>query len=306
MKKNRKISIMIAGILGLLPMFLSAQTDTLQTEVTLSAKVSQNDVPFNRMIDYIITLSWSGNLNDIEMGDVEEPMLSNFEIVGTAASNKTIVTADGPQAVKQVVFTLKPKTLGMGYVEPVAVTYHDKKSDSDYHLMTMRIGVEVDSPVTEAGHLNMHWFMLIGGTLLFILAAGAGYWIFISNKKKDAPEEIQPLIEEKFLAELKQTIDLKATDRRQTFTDLSKLFRQYLSEKYQISGLEATTSELVEQLKGELDENQITACEELFAKADVVKFSGQDAEPSELERAYTTVEQVMEGNLKVAKSEVSG
>ena len=302
MKKNRIFSALIAGTVCIFPILLSAQADSLHTEVTLSAKVSQNEVPFNRTLDYIITLAWSGNLNDIEMGDVEEPVLSNFDILGTAASNKTIVTASGPQAVKQIIFTLKPKTLGMGYVEPVAVTYHDTKSDSDYHLISMRIGVKVEAPVTEPGQHNMHWFFFISGALLFILAVGAGYWIFNSRKKKEIPEEVQPMIEERYLAELKQTIDLKAPDRRQTFTALSKLFRKYLSEKYAISGLEATTSELIGQLRNELDESQITACEALFAKADVVKFSGQNAEQSELERAYTTVENVLEGNLKSQKA----
>jgi histidinol dehydrogenase len=42
----------------------------------------------------------------------------------------------------------------------------------------------------------------------------------------------------------------------------------------------------------------------LLNKADVIKFSGQEATQAELEEAYTTVETVFESHLAQAKKEI--
>jgi S-adenosylmethionine:tRNA-ribosyltransferase-isomerase (queuine synthetase) len=80
---------------------------------------------------------------------------------------------------------------------------------------------------------------------------------------------------------------------------LSRLLRRYLAEKFGIPALEMTTSELVEALnQQEIEEDQIEKFRALLENADVVKFSGQSAEPARLTEWYSVVEAWLERELQ--------
>jgi hypothetical protein len=284
----------------------SAQTDDNpygQTAVSLSASVDQKRVPLNRTVAFSVQITWEGDLDLINIGEAEEPVLSNFEIVGTSSANRVTGTAFGKKAVKEIAYTLQPTTLGMGYIEPVTLSYEDISTGKTHHLMTQRLGVEVISAVPEQGERrNVVFLIVVVGAFII----GAGLVVAFIIKKRTLSEKreviIERIVEETFLEELRESVDLKGADRRESFAALSKLFRRYLSEKYDIPALEATTQQLLETLsREELDDDLIRRCETLFNKADVVKFSGQDAAQAELEEAYTTVETILESHLTKAK-----
>jgi len=270
----------------------------VQTDVSLSTCVEPRVVPLNRTLLFTVHISWKGDLDLIEIGEVEEPALSNFDIVGTSSANRVESVPGGARAIKEVTYTLQSKTLGMGYIEPVELTYKDRTTGKMHSLMTQRIGVEVVSPVPEQGERGSWWIWVVLG----VVVGGGGCGVFLLRKKragkKAEDEEVERIVEEVYLGELKASVDLKGEEKREAFTILSKLFRKYLSEKYGISALEATTEELLRTLSEEgLDESLLRKCEALLAKADVVKFSGQEASQTELEEAYTTVETVLESHL---------
>ena len=132
---------------------------------------------------------------------------------------------------------------------------------------------------------------------------GAIFSLLLRRKKPKEIISAPRLLEEIFLDELKG-VDLKSRDIREQFSLLTKLFRLYLSKKYRISTLDATTQELVSLLKDQdLDETLIRKSENLFSKADLVKFSGQEATHSELADAYTTVESLLESNMAQARND---
>lgn len=274
------------------------------TVVSLSASVESKQVPLNRHLTFIVRLSWEGDLDLIEIGDVEEPLLTNFDIVGTASTNRVSGTADGRKAVKEITYTLQPKTLGMGYVESVGLSYEDKRTGKTHSLMTQRLGVEVTSAVPEPGETPMWWVWAAAGAVL------VGVFVFMMIrmsrlKKADGEEIVVRIIEEAYLEDLKEQVDLKSGDRREGLAAVTKLFRKYLSDKYDISALEATTAELAKALEDAgLDANLLKKCESLFEKADVVKFSGQEATQAELEEAYTTVETILESHLSEERERV--
>jgi len=281
--------------------FSSQDSLSNKTEVSLSTLVEPRRVPLNRTFTFRVQVSWQGDLDLIEIGNVEEPLLTNFDIVGTSSSNRVVGTATGKKAVKEIAYTLKPKTLGMGYIEAVGLTYTDKTTGKEYHLKTQRVGVEVISPVPEKGESVKWWIWVVVGIVLL----GSGGSVLLLYKKThptEKEEKVEEIVEESYLKELKQTVNLEQGDGREAFTILSKLFRKYLSEKYNISALEATTEELLSALKEQgLEESLIRRCETLFKKTDVVKFSGQDATQAELEEAYSTVETILESHLAQTK-----
>lgn len=277
----------------------------METVVSISTRVEPNRIPLNRTLRYIIQITWEGNLDEIEIGDLEEPLLSNFDVIGTSSANRVTEGVTGKKAIKEIAYTLQPKTLGMGYVESVAVSYENTQTGKTHFLQTERVAVEVISPIPEVNGKRSLWFLIVA---CMLLAGGILGFLYVrrrQSEKKDKEEEIERIIEEVFLEELKDSINLKEKDRRETFSILTKLFRRYLSEKYHISALEATTAELVKILTEEgLDEDLIHKCETLFNKADVVKFSGQDASQAELDEAYTTVETILESHLLKSREQI--
>ncbi len=283
----------------------AVDSSSVQTDVSLSTCVEPRSVPLNRTLLFTVRISWKGDLDLIEIGEVEEPILSNFDIVGTSSANRVESAPEGAKAIKEVAYTLQPKTLGMAYIEPLNLTYKDKTTGKTHALMTQRIGVEVVSPVPEEGERESWWVWVVLGVVI----VGGGCGVFLLRKKrarkKAEDKEVERIVEETYLEELKASVDLKNKEKREAFTILSKLFRKSLSEKYGISALEATTEELLRTLSEEgLDESLIRKCAALLVKADVVKFSGQEASQAELEEAYTTVETLLESHLAQAKEKI--
>lgn len=272
----------------------------LSTSVTLSSFVLPNKVPLNRTTTLTIEITWEGDIDLVKINEIDEPVLTHLDIVGTSSSNKVSGSSTGKKAVKTISYILQPNTLGMAYIESLALSYEDLTTGKTHHLMTQRYGVEAIGAVAEEGERRLPWIPLIAiGIVLVIIT----FWIIQKRRAAQDEEddiEIQP-IEEGYLDRLKNEIDLKNPDRRDMFTQLSKLFRKYLSEKFEILAMEATTEGLVASLKEtEVDEKLIQRCENLFNKADVVKFSGQDATQAELDEAYTTVETILESQLTAA------
>ena len=172
-------------------------------------------------------------------------------------------------------------------------------------MKTRRIGVEVADPVPDPKTHRFPWSLL--AVTAAAVAAGCILIFLIRNRRKRqaVQPEVKPPLEESFLAELKATVDLKDGKRSEAFTLLSKLFRKYLSQKFGIPALEATTSQLMGLLEPlGIEERPLKKMEALFSAADVVKFSGQDASQAELDSAYTVVEAFLEERLAAEKKEM--
>jgi hypothetical protein len=310
MKSKSQIPFFICFITVIFLTFFSfrlfGQNTSEKVEVALSANVESKRVPLNRPLVLTVRVSWEGDIDYIEINEIEEPILTNFEIVGTASSNRVVGTEDGRKAEKEIRYTLMPTTLGMGYIESVALSYLDKLSDQTYHLRTERIGVEIIAPVAEKGKSPSFLIPLLFG--LLIIGSGIIFVLRFRRMKADRTKEEtveDRILEEEYLETLKNSVDLKSSDKREMFSTLSNLFRKYLSEKYGIAALEATTDGLLKIMnENQAEENLIHKCSALLNKADVIKFSGQEATQAELDEAYTTVETVFEFHLAQAKKEI--
>jgi hypothetical protein len=267
--------------------------------VTLGASVEPKRVPLNRNTALTIRLTWEGALDSIVVGEVAEPVLSNLEITGTSTSNRVVGTQTGPQSVKEITYMLRPKSLGMGYVDSIRVIYEDRKAGVVHQLKTQRLSAEAVDPIPEKQGGSRIWVWLLL-TACFAAGAAGGVALFQKSKRRKTQEAVPPPkpAEETYLVSLKEKVDLKSENLQDAFVALSKLFRRYLSEKFGVSALEATTKELPGMLQNSgMEENLLRKCQAIFEKADVIKFSGRKASQAELDEAYTTVESVFESKL---------
>lgn len=301
MRKGKLLFLIVFIFISTIPIHFLKADERGATVVTLSTLVSPERVPLNRQATLTVRIAWEGDLDLIVIGDVEEPILTNFDIVGSSSTNRISGTAEGRRAVKEIAYILQPRGLGMAYVEPVGLSYEDLRTGKTHSLMTQRVGVEAISPVAEPGEMPRWWIWAAAGIIL------VSFFVFMlirmsRLRQADDVDIVVRIIEETYLEDLKSQVDLKSADRREGLTAVTRLFRKYLSDKYDISAMEATTAELVKALEDAgLDANLLKKCESLFERADVVKFSGQEASQAEFEEAYTTVETILESHLAKEK-----
>jgi len=279
---------------------LKVDSTAAESGIKLSAFVDNNKVPLNRTLTLIIRLQWYGNLDRYDVHQFDNPIVENLEIVGTASSNKVVNVNNKATAIQDYEYTLKPKNLGMAYIEGIIIKYTDTVLDQDFRLVTNRISVEVTDPVAEPGEHNP-LFLIIG--ILVLLGVAIIFFVIQKRRKDKAQEEAEPEIslEEKYLEELKNAVNFNDTelDVAEAFSALYKLLRRFVAEKFGVPGLEATTAEVITALREKhLDERFINETDEILKTADVIKFSGSGGSRADLERAFTLIEANLQKSLR--------
>ncbi len=267
--------------------------------IKAAVQVNRKEVPQNRTVTCTIKVTWEGDLNRYEIEDVESPSLTNLEELGNSSSNSVGEAAGVMQAVRTYEYTLQPIELGMAYIDGTVIEYKDTKYDQTHQLVTDRLEIKVVKPIKER---TAKPFIFAVSTFFFLaLVAGLGF-VFLKRKKAREAElekQAQELIpiEERYLTDFKEKVALKSQNVVETFSSLSKIFRSYLSEKYQIPAMEITTKEIASKLiELAISENIISQVDEILNSCDVAKFSGGQVEKGTLERAYTLVEDILNKN----------
>lgn len=281
---------------------LAAQ-DSTSSQIRIDTSVNYTKVPLNRNLKLRVVISWVGDSDRFDVLTFDNPALTNFEIIGTATTSRTEIDT----VYKEYDYTLTPNQLGMGYVEGVVVKAHDKISDKDVSLVTQRIPIEVIEAVPEPGETDLTWLFVV--LAIFIISIVAYLVIRQQNKRKKAravAEEQAIPLETRFLEDLRGQFSLDHPDLHEDFSRLSKLLRRYLTEKFQIRGLKATTDELTQQLTGTaMEQNQIESVREILIRSDEIKFSGMEGSKEEMSRFYTLFEGMLESFLRKAETEQS-
>lgn len=276
-------------------------------EVKLNASISPQETPLNRAATCVVQLTWRGALSQIEFDPPDTPRLSNFKLAGSASSNWVGLENGVETAIKTFEYTLKPEGLGMGYVEPLRVSYFDKRTNEKHDLHTTRLSVKITDAVPEPGETPLG--LIFGIVAGLAVVGGLAYYYWQARKQKaartrQAAQIVKP-VEEEFLEELQASIDLNALDAKEAFTALSKLLRNYLQKRFDIPAQGITSAEVVEAFRPlTTDLNQVMQLEEVLQTSDVVKFSSAGGDPSRLARAYALTENFLRANRKPVEAAV--
>jgi hypothetical protein len=271
-----------------------------ETSLSLSAAVDRTKIPLNRLLNLKVTLAWTGDPGIFTILSFNDPVLTNLEISGTSTSNRTEASEQGTRVIREYEYALKPKGLGMAYIESVSIKVHNNLEETDETLLTRRIPVEVVDPVAET-EKGENWLLYL--VIFFLAAAGVLLTMFYIRKKKiqkkSIPQDSQEPTEILYLDELRNTWDLDNLNLDQDFSTMSRLLRRFLSEKYKIRAMETTTDELVEELQAtDMHENQIQSIKEILSRADEIKFSGTKGNREEFTRFFTLIEGMLETILR--------
>jgi len=279
---------------------LLALQQSSSASIQVSCQVDQTKVPLNRFLTLQVTISWVGSSDRYTVIQFDNPALSNFDIVGTATVNRSEIDGNQTRVYKDYTYTLKPRELGMGYIEAVILKAHDNLLNQDENLITQRLPVEVTDRLPEPGEGLPVWYYLVVLLIVGAIALALLFWWWRKKRLKQVvTEEPLPPAETRFLGELRKQISLNQPKLHDDYAILSRLLRQYLTEKYQIRGLEATSDELVRDLSNtDLAENKIASLREILVRSDEIKYSGTEGTMAELTRFYTLIEGILEEALR--------
>ncbi|NUO81342.1 hypothetical protein HUU05_14790 [candidate division KSB1 bacterium] len=273
------------------------------TQVKLSASVAAAKVPLNRTATYTVQLKWSGNLALIEFDQPETPRLSNFKLAGSSSSNWVGVENGQNTSIRTFEYTLRPETLGMGYVEGLRLSYLDKTTNEKHALYADRLGLEVIDAVPEPGEVPVALLAFIWLGLVAAVTVVAFVWR-ARNKKKEAARRAQIVVkpvEQEFLEQLQARVDLNSLDTKTGFSEISKILRQYLKQRFEIAAQGITTAEVIMAYREkEASVDQAMKLEEILQTSDVIKFSGASGEPAKLARCFALAENFLRSNLNAS------
>lgn len=281
----------------------SAPDDSLinpALQVQMQSTIQPASVPLNRHALLTVRLQWSGRINDVEFDALDSPQLTNLKLIGSSSANWTGSVNNAPAAARIYEFQLQPESLGMGYVEAMRISYLDKATGQRMSLFTMRLGIEGIDALPEPGNEPLGW-IVTGGLIFCGMLVGLVLLRQKRIEKREAAEKAaaKPLpLEQKYLDELRQSVNLNTSEINAAFAVIYKLMRRYLAEKFAVSAQGTSTEEALQGLRQQASSEEIVLpLAEVLQTCDLYKYSGESGDPSRLARVYALVENILQRNL---------
>lgn len=309
-KMNRKVALFFIFCVLFAPLVHAQDSlGTAAPEIRVLARVSTKEIPLNRNVIFTVQVEWAGDMDRYEISEIENPEVRNFKIMSNSSADRREMENNVQKAIKTFEFELAPEELGMGYIEGVIIKYLDVETGDGKHLITNRLEVKVVDPLPEPG--SRAWIYKWIAAVLILIALGIILFIFLkrraAEKARLAEEAAVVSLEERYLEDLKQSIPLGSPDLdvKNGFSVLSRVFRKYLSEKYDFSAVNEVREEIIGQLKqNSVPESLINNADEVLSTCDLAKFSGGEGDRTALERVFTLVESFILTNSQTEKHQI--
>ena len=117
--------------------------DSIKSDILLRTFIESDNVPLNREVIYHVELRWQGDLNNYQIKDVQEPVLTNLTTRGSGSSNKVNTLADGNS------FVLDKMKWGEGhrllFVVNEAFFFYSHRLPVAKAAVKNRVGIEISS-----------------------------------------------------------------------------------------------------------------------------------------------------------------
>ncbi len=277
----------------------SQSSDTVQASqeepsgIRLNTFVEKSEVPQNRRVVYHIEVSWHGKLSLYQIEPVSLPTLTNLLLEGSGSENRLEpLGEDKYRAVKAITYRFKPLEMGMAYIDGVTIKYTNRKTSEEDQLTSQRVMVEITEPIPEEGGGRIKSFIYV--ILLIIFFGAIAYFLFKYLRKRSASQKSSlPVqsIPEHYLNRLAQEVDPRGTNLQEMVGRLSKIFREYLSQDFDVHARELNTREIISKLHElAIDETDRQNLIRVFEQLDEVKFAGKNVDPAEFTNIYGTIE----------------
>ena len=280
MSVKRQILFIVLGVL-----FAGAKA---QVQVDVKLDSLQLFIGQQTGLTLSVTLDTKQKLRmpDIKKG---QELIPDVEVV-EVGNLDTAFLNDGKRMTVSQAYTITAWDSAFYYLPPMEVMVDTTRYESK-SLALKVYTVDVDTlhldqffppnGIMELPFLWEEWRMVVFGSILFLLmlACIAYLWYhvkhgkpivrFIRRKKKLPPHQVAMDEIERIKSERKWAEE----DSKEYYTLLTDTLRNYIRDRYGFNAMEMTSSEIIERLISENNEEALDELREIFRTADLVKFA---------------------------------
>lgn len=286
--------------------------------VTLETKVDKQEVTVGDPIQYSVIVSWAEGI-DLTLPQLGDN-LAEFEI-------QDYQIAEEPKKkgrlTKTITYLIAVYEVGTFSIPPLTVSYRQALGEkAELTSKPIQITVKATAPEDAAEIKDIkaplepkrNWkpylriLFWLGMVILVILLIMVACWYYRKRKSEPLPEEMKDLRPAHEIAyeELRAIAALPDDDDedghlKEWYLRLSEIMRGYFSRRYQINALEATTEELLKELKNQpVQWQQRSTIMQFLNNCDLVKFAKFIPLKLEIERTYQEAFTIVEVTKKEA------
>lgn len=283
MKRIKKILAQVTALLFILPLPQSAQVIFEARIDTLVMVIGEQR---ELTLDLTCDTKQKARMPELQAGQ----LIANVVEVVERLGSDTIEINDGKR--KQVVdrYAITAWDSAFVLVPPFEVEVDGEKYQSKALALKVLM-MPVDTLHTDQFFPNKYiqsnpfswddwkpviWFVVVNQLLALLLLWLYGHWrenkplIQLIRRKRKLPAHQVAMNEiERIKSERKWTEE----DSKEYYTELTETLRNYIHERYGFNAMEMTSSEIIERLLKEQDEEALRELRSLFQTADLVKFA---------------------------------
>lgn len=256
--------------------------------VTIKAEADKNEITIGDRVVYKVKVESASGV-DVNIAD-PSLNLKSFEIKDHKIKSPDKKLFGG--TVKEYKYVISTFTTGMYVIEPVSVEYQTKSGEKS-EVKSGKININVKSVKTSEKDKDdirdiknpvavRSKTLLITAVIVFLLAAaGFIYWWYINKIKKikeifaeEGPKRPAHEIAYERINKLEEMHLIEKAEIKEYYIILSEIIRKYIEDRYELSVLDRTTTELFKEMRGlGIDKKHCAIVRDFLEESDLVKFA---------------------------------
>ena len=282
LKRMGRTAVLILAFTHLLATQLSAQT-------TVEATIDSIEMVIGKQVHVTLKATMKeGAKAEFPVFKPTEQITPGVEVL--SSTEQGVKGLEGGWVERSVVYTLTSFDDTLYYLPPFVVNIDGKPYESK-SLALKVFTVEVDTLHTEQffgpkdvqdnPFLWSEWSPSFWLSVFMLLLIIAGCYLFVRLKENKpiiaAIKIVKRLLpHQKAMREIEQIkADKMVTSENQKeyYTKLTETLRKYIEERYGFNAMEMTSSEIIDRLMSDGDQQSLDELRQLFTTADLVKFA---------------------------------
>ena len=275
---------------GMLLLCLLFSCLSVRAQVQVDVKLDSTALFIGQQTGLTLSVTYDAK-QKLKMPDIKkgQELIPDIEVVEVGEPD-TAVLNEGQRLTVSQVYTITAWDSAFYFLPPMQVMVDTGKYESN-SLALKVFTVDVDTlhldqffppnGIMELPFLWEEWRLVVFGSLLFVLMLVCiGYlWYhvkhgkpivrFIRRKKKLPPHQVAMSEIERIKSERKWAEE----DSKEYYTLLTDTLRNYIRDRYGFNALEMTSTEIIDRLIAENNEEALDELREIFRTADLVKFA---------------------------------
>lgn len=262
----------------------------LRAQVTVDAKIDSTEIFIGQQVGITLEVSAdAGKTVEFLKFDSLQQMVPGIEVLETSVPDTEFVN-DGKRMVLTQKYLVTSFDSALYYIPPMKVKV-DGKEYASKNLALKVVTFDVDTlhtdsifgmkPEMKPAFSWDDWKPIIWLVILLLVLVAILVYVFVrlvQNKpiihRIKLRQHIAPhkLAMQK-IAQIKEDNLVQSEDSKEYYTQLTDTLRQYISERFGFNAMEMTSTEIIQHLEAENDEEALKELRELFQTADLVKFA---------------------------------